>query len=350
MRHSQRFIRSESGNIIIIFAFGLPVLLGAAGAMIDYGNAIRIRSAEASVADSTALLVANAETPAAAVEAFRLANAQLVDSLGDQSATGGYKITGSWIDASNYRVTVSTTMKTAFVHLLPGMAKEIQIGAVTTVNRVAPKYQTAPPTFTQLSPDAADYNRIYAYCYSSDPKRQKDSDLGRRGLTLISDNAGSIYDTSKAPTCGEGEAQSFMLRNVRNAKSSPKNWNDTGNDTYNYYTDTKIDPGTQVLTMQMKGSNMGTGATVDVVATPMLETIICNTQKECTPKSSGGTFVDHKAGTPPAVATTSCDKGKFIYYGWEDRPGGDRDYNDIRLVMNCPVKEKTEDKKLRIVE
>ena len=349
MRHARRFRGCEDGNIFILFALSLPVLLGAAGAMIDYGNAIRIRNAEASVADSTALLVANAETPAAALEAFRLANAQLVRNLGDQSSSGGYRINGAWIDGSNYRVTVSTTMKTMFVHLLPGMAKEMQVDAVTTVNRVAPKYQTAPPTFTQLSPDAADYNRIYVYCYSSDPKRQREPDLGRRGLTPIADNAGTRYDMSSAPTCEEGEAPSFLLRNVRDKRTSPSNWNDTGRQTYNYYTDTKIDNSTLVHTIQMKGSNMGTGEVIDVVKYPILETIICNTQRECTPRSAGGIIADRTNATA-SVATGSCEKGKFMYYGWEDRPGGDRDYNDIRLVVNCPVPERIADKKLRIVE
>ncbi len=42
-----------------------------------------------------------------------------------------------------------------------------------------------------------------------------------------------------------------------------------------------------------------------------------------------------------------------MYYGWEDRPsvnGVGSDYNDIRVVVECPKLVKVGDKKLRIVE
>ena len=335
-----------------MFAIMLPVLFGAGGAAIDYGNVIRIRSVEASIADSTALLGANADTPAAALESIRLANAQLVARLGDRSSTGGYTITNGWIDGSNYRVTISMRMKTALVYLLPGMPTQITVAAATTVNRVAPVYQTLPPTLSQLSPDAADYNRIYFYCYSSKASRQDDADKGRRGLTAIADNATppSIYNMNAMPTCTGDEAPSYMLRNVRGARSSPWRWNETGSDTYNYYTDTTIDTGTRVQTMHLSGSNMGTGVAVDTNAFPMLETINCASIAQCQSRSSGGILPNASNNRSPAVATGSCAEGGFMYYGWEDRPGGDRDYDDIRLVVSCPVQTLVSDKKLRIVE
>lgn len=347
-----RFLRGDRGNVIVTFAIMLPVLFGAGGAAIDYGNVIRIRSVEASIADSTALLGANADTPLAALESIRLANAQLVARLGDQSATGGYTITNGWIDGSNYRVTISMKMKTALVYLLPGMPTQITVAAATTVNRVAPVYQTLPPTLSQLSPDAADYNRIYFYCYSSKASRQNDADKGRRGLTAIADNATppSVYSLSAMPTCTGDEAPSYMLRNVRDARSSPSRWNDTGSNTYNYYTDTTIDTGTRVQTMHLTGSNMGTGVAVDTNAYPMLETINCASIAQCQSRSSGGILPNASNNRSPAVATGSCAEGGFMYYGWEDRPGGDRDYDDIRLVVSCPVQTLVSDKKLRIVE
>ncbi|GJE51435.1 hypothetical protein GOFOIKOB_4494 [Methylobacterium tardum] len=54
--------KGESGNVVIIFGLVLPLLLGAGGLVIDYGNAVRIRAVESSVADATALLVASADT------------------------------------------------------------------------------------------------------------------------------------------------------------------------------------------------------------------------------------------------------------------------------------------------
>lgn len=347
-----RFLRCGRGNVIVTFALTLPLLFGAGGAAIDYGYAIRIRNVEASIADSTALLGANAETPLAAAEALRLANAQLVARIGAQTATGGYTITNGWVDTSNYRVTISTRMKTALVYMLPGMPKLITISTASTVNRVAPTYQTAPPTLTQLSPDAADYNRIYFYCYSSDPKRQSDSDQGRRGVTPIADNATppTVYNMSGLPTCTSNEAPSYMLWNVRDSRSSPSHWNDTGSNTYVYFNDVTINTGTRVQTMNMKAYNLGTGAALNLTSTPMLETIICTSAVQCTSQSVGGIIPDHATNRAPAVATGGCNEGSFMYYGWEDRPGGDRDYDDIRLVVSCPKLVKLSDKKLRIVE
>lgn len=349
------FQLQENGNVVIIFGLSLPLLLGVAGTAIDYGSAAHIRSVEQSIADSTALLVAGAESVTAATDGIKLAEAELKSRLGAQNSNNGFRVTGNWIDGSNYRVTISTTMKTSMVHLLPGMPKSLEISTATTVNRTAPTYTTAPPTLSQLSPEAADYNRVYFYCYSSDISRQKEADLGRRGLTPIADNGTppTVYDLSKMPTCGKNEAPSYMLRNVRNARTSPGNWNDTGTNTYTYFTDVKIDTGTLVQTMNMKGNNVGNKSTVDMIANPMLETMICDNAKQCTPKSQGGIIPDRKTGRSPAVASGSCEDGKYMYYGWEDRPqtaGGDRDYDDIRLVVSCPKQIKETDKKLRIVE
>lgn len=334
------------------FAIMLPVLFGAGGAAIDYGNAIRIRNVEASIADSTALLGANADNPLAAIESIRLANAQLVARLGDRSATGGYTITNTWVDGANYRVTISMKMNTALVYLLPGMPRQITVAAATTVNRVAPVYATAPPTLSQLEPEAADYNRIYFYCYSSDPQRQSQSDKGRRGLTPIADNGtpSTVYNMSAMPVCTGNEAPSYMLWNVRDARSTPSRWNETGSNTYVYFTDTTINTGTRVQTMNMKGYNVGTGGSIDVNAFPMLETIVCSSSAQCTSQASGGIIPNRTTNRAPAVATRSCAEGGFMYYGWEDRPGGDRDYDDIRLVVSCPVQTLVSDKKLRIVE
>lgn len=349
------FRERTEGNIVILFALGAPVLFGIAGAAVDYGNALRIRSVEQSVSDATALLVAGADTIVARSEGFRLAEAQLKSRLGDQSVTGGYRINGEWIDGSNYRVTISTTIKTFLVHLLPGASREIEIAVATTVNRVAPRYETAPPSFTQLSPEAADYNRIYLYCFSSDKKRQQDSDRGRRGVTAIADNAEppTDYSGNIPPTCGENEAPSYMLRNVRNARTSRNKWDDSREDVFIYYTDTVIDTGTLTQKMNLTGSQVfrnGSTTPVDTVRFPMLETIVCDTQSNCVSQSRGGILPNNHISHRPQSSQKSCEEGKYMYYGWEDRPGGDEDYDDIRIVVSCPKQVKVADKKLKIVE
>ena len=352
------FAKGDGGNVVMIFGLSLPLLLGAGGLVIDYGNAVRVRAVESSVADATALLVANADTVAAATEGLRLAGAQLTARLGSANSTTGFQVNGTWIDGANYRVTISTTLKTNLLHLLPGMPRQITVSTATTVNRVAPVFQTSPPTFSQLSPEAADYNRIYMYCYSSDPKRQAEADKGRRGVVAIADNGSPPTDYTKAalPTCGANEAPSYMLHNVRNARSNRSLWDDPKQETYEYYTDTKIDTGLRVQSMNMKGYRINTNGsltTMDMASNPILETIVCDTLSKCKSKSDGGILPNSHTTHDPATATASCSDGKYMYYGWEDRPpsaGSDRDYDDIRVVVSCPTLVKVSDKKLRIVE
>lgn len=341
---------SETGNVVLIFGFSLPLLLGAGGLAVDYGNAVRIRAVEASVADATALLVANADTVAAATEGLRLASSQLTTRLGTANTINGFQVNGAWIDGANYRLTISTTIKTSLLHLLPGMPRQITVGTATTVNRVAPVYQTSPPTFSQLSPEADDYNRIYMYCYSSTKGRSKP--------VAIADNGSPPTDYSKntIPTCGANEAPSYMLHNVRGARSNRSAWNDTSRETYEYYTDTSIDTGSRVQSMNMSGYRVYNGTNlspVSMASSQILETIVCDNLSQCKSKSDGGILPNSHTTHTPATSTASCSDGKYMYYGWEDRPpnaGSDKDYDDIRVIVSCPTLIKVSDKKLRIVE
>lgn len=350
VRTYKKYLQGSDGSIAVLFGLSLPVLIGAAGIAVDYGRMLEVRSFARRIADETALLVANSDTTSAANDAIINAKNQLNSRL--SNGAGYYKVDGKWIDGANYRLTISTQVQTTLVGLLPGMPKLITVEAVTTVNRVAPVYETSPPTLTQLSPEAADYNRVYFYCYSSDPSRQKEADQGRRGLTPIADNATppTNYNMGAMPTCGKNEAPSYMLRNVRDARSTKSRWEENGSNTYAYYTDVTIDTGTLVQTRNMKGINVGTKKSVDLVANPILETILCDSATQCKPKSEGGNIPDRKTNRTPAVAEGSCEAGKLMYYGWEDRPGGDRDYDDIRLVITCPKQIRISDKMLRIVE
>ena len=343
-----RFLRCGRGNVIVTFALTLPLLIGAGGAAVDYGKAVRIRSIQASIADATALLGANADSPAAAIEARRLAEAQVTARLATQIVPGSYTISNDWITTSRYRVTISTRMKTSLVYVLRGMPTDITISVATTVQRVDPAYQTAAPSLTQLSPNADDYNQIYFYCYSSDPNRQSDPDHGRRNFKPIADNAGGVFSLSATTSCEGKETPSYMLLNVTNGLKTPSKRTEVGAESYAYFTDTTID-GARVETMNMKGYNAVTGASVNLVSHPILETVICTSVAQCKSQSQGGILPN--AGThSPATATGSCEEGKFMYFGWEDRPNGDRDYDDIRLVISCPQLVRTSDKQLRIVE
>src|SRR5215210_8692334 len=52
-----RFARAKRGNVSIIFALMLPVLISSIGAAIDYSRAVNARSAMQAAADATALMI-----------------------------------------------------------------------------------------------------------------------------------------------------------------------------------------------------------------------------------------------------------------------------------------------------
>ncbi len=52
-----RFARTERGNVAMMFAVMLPVLLTSLGAAIDYSRAANARSAMQAAADAAALMV-----------------------------------------------------------------------------------------------------------------------------------------------------------------------------------------------------------------------------------------------------------------------------------------------------
>src|SRR5688572_13983749 len=52
-----RFARAERGNVAMMFAVMLPVLLTAIGSAIDYSRAANARSAMQAAADATALMI-----------------------------------------------------------------------------------------------------------------------------------------------------------------------------------------------------------------------------------------------------------------------------------------------------
>jgi len=197
-----------------------------------------------------------------------------------------------------------------------------------------------PPEVTTLQANAGDFNELYAYCYDATkgaagrgPMQLIGNNNRRGGITglpLNLDPAKSIQmpSTSNWPTCtGAGESVSFFLRNFIGANGTPANlWKTTIN---NYYTDTTLTNGVESSTLFGKGK--------------LVETILCDSKALCTPVESGGpanTNVASKEGVfrDALKETRACEPGKYMYYGWEDRPppGGDKDYNDMRMVLRCP--------------
>jgi Flp pilus assembly protein TadG len=229
-----------------------------------------------------------------------------------------------------------------------------------------------PPERETLDPEAGDFNEIYVYCYDSTGTGSPES--RRSQMTLVSNNmpagqsivtisGGQVTanppDSVNWPRCDQrGQTLSFRLRNVRHAKAHPVLWGNPGatisglrpgRPEFNYFTDTRLDNGSEIIDLQ--GFNV-------------LETVLCTSLDQCTPGTIGSAIPTgrNRAGTRQRAAQP-CQPGRFMYFGFEDRPPGqagrsdnwlwpawtDSDYDDIRIVMKCPNSGRLGDAIVRLV-
>jgi Flp pilus assembly protein TadG len=356
----RRFVRHERGNIVMLFGLTLPPMLGAGGLALDYSRASNVRSYMQAEADSAALGGARAAAQTvlkklpndkSALAAASVTNAQSMASLRfGASKVSGLTITGTWLNGTDFEVVTSGKVKNTMSRLIPGAASEIEFKtrAVARVliqnNLIAFK-----PAVASLDFEAGDYNRIYVYCF--DKTRKNDPDKGRRveTMTAISDNGGTTY-TYEMPTCTTNETLSYRLYNVRGMRTTPSKWDKGNAERFNHYTDSELDVNGVASYDFKRGDRTKDGVTKDFGLKPddgLLETVLCNTLAECKPKSKGGILPEGKNRTP-VKETKACAENKFMYYGWEDRPyyaagappgvdgWTDRDYDDIRLIVECP--------------
>lgn len=354
------FARDRRGGVAVIFAVTLLPVLAAAGAAVDYSRLLDARQKMHREGDQLALAAAASGNTAQAASAVESARKGLL------ARTPGIRtvsVEGTWLDPSHYRVSVGATLDMTIVSALPGMPDTVRLGVVSIAQVMPPVLRVLPPRLSMLEPEAGDYNRIYIYCF--DPlwaeKNPNDPNKGRRDFVPLSDNASPPTDFEKEykkekkeyklPACVGGEVPSYMLRNVRNARTRPALW-DTDRDYYEYFTDTKMDRHTKVMTINYVGEyidNQRRRTPEDLTNRPMLETILCDSEKECRTTDQGGILPTRRTNRNPATATGACAPGKLMYYGYEDRPGGDRDYDDIRLVISCPEVVEDQAKNVRLV-
>jgi Flp pilus assembly protein TadG len=311
------FWQRSDGGVAVPFTLILIGALMISGGALDYGRAIHMATILQATADSAALNVASAD---------KAMWSDLVGHAHDEAdqrsqSVGAEKVTlsGNWINTTDFQITASADVPFVLLVAVPGMPSKATVtaSAVARTNTVA--NVSAPPSMAQLDPEAGDYNQIYVYCF--DAGRAGDTDKGRSQMTLIADNGDSTYAFSM-PTCKENESISYRLRNVRTNK---KKWNDPKAEQYDYYTDTTFD---------------SKGAQVYNTGYQIVETVLCDDLTECKPKSQGGILPSGKNRTPQTEKQV-CEPGKFMYYGWEDRPPGlgwtDTDYDDIRVIVSCPT-------------
>lgn len=330
------FWRSESGGIAVAFALAAVPLIGTAGMAIDFMRASEVRSALQVEADAAALASAASKDTSASTAWVANLKSAMNDKFSSGAAIGNLVADGEWVTTSDFRVQASADVPLTFLRIIPGLEDHFAVEVESIARVTKPKLTYKPPKFTDLDPEASDYNRLSVYCFDvskkTDPLTQ-----GRSQETTIADNAGTKY-TYTLPNCAAGETMSYHLKNVRDARTKPKQWDNPKATQYNYYTDTVMSGGVE---------------TYDLGGYSILETVLCDTAAKCVGQSLGGVIPEGKERTPQH-AEQSCQSGKYMYYGWEDRPPGlgwtDRDYNDIRVVIECPVSESTGEFLVRLIK
>jgi Flp pilus assembly protein TadG len=365
--------RDRSGAVAMSFVVLLPLMLTGIGLAVDY-SIFRINHTTMQAAVDAGALAAidnlNADASAKVATAVAMVTRNVPSDygpvtqasdvvVGTYSAEQGF-VPGNGPGANAVQVVAvrsperGNAVRRIFSVFLSNSA--LTIGVTAIAARPASVFYE-PPALTNLDNEAGDYNEIYAYCYDSTGSGAPET--RRSQMTLISNNvpsnqnivsiSGGVITANPPapqnlvwPRCdSQGQTLSFRLRNVRHAKSLSYLWanpNDNGGypgrPEYNHFTDTTINNGRE---------------TYGGLDQPDVETVLCDTLDKCN-TSVPGNIVPQGSYRSPQLASGTCAPGKFMYFGWEDRPPNqpgsnrnwtdpawtDTDYNDIVIVVRCP--------------
>jgi hypothetical protein len=280
-----RSAAKADGSVAIIFAILLIPVISAMGLAVDHVRLINIRTQMQAEADAAALSARH----------------------------------GAWISETLYRVAYQRQVEPAFIKLIFDRQNvDVAVEAVAEFEPVPTGYRVE---LSELDPDAGDYNRIGIYCYNAATKR-------RHNLVYLADNTGGSYSMPETFSCG-GDRLEMVLYNIIGGKQIPEWMNDPNGLTLFHTDEQIIDP-------------------KDQSAKGLVETIQCSTLEECRPVNEGG-IIPINAPRVPRQEYRPCEANTFMYYGWEDTPNFDRDFNDIRVILRCPGAEGTK-KPVRLVK
>lgn len=328
----------RSGAAAVIFALVSPVLIGSVAMFTEFRMQEHVRSQLQQAADAAALAaVTQLGDQAEARElAIRFAAGNVAEGFGE--VTTADDVVFGVYDPGTRSFTPSTeNVNAVSVAAVRSMARGNALGlpfagllgtdSVDLAARaIAARTITIhynPPVVMDLEPEAADFNRVSVYCF--DYMAPGPAAARRSQMTAIADNVGGVLDFDW-PQCEAHESMSFMLFNVRHAKADPSLMNAHDRQKYVYFSDTSVENG-------VSHHHFG----FDI-----LETVRCDTIAECT-HGDPTSILPHGKNRTPQVENRPCLPGKFMYFGFEDRPPGmgwtDRDYDDIVVVMECPTGE-----------
>lgn len=382
-----RLRAARNGASATIFALSLPVMAGGLAMGIDFSLYNMVHNRMQVTVDGAALAAAmeierGGDVSAKALEfaanelpgEFSGMTTAADVTLGIYDSTNGFRPDNS-SDVNAVRVRGERSpdrgngVGQLFSALFIDDAKTISVEAIAA-RPVNVFYQ--PPESRTLDPEAGDFNEIYVYCFDT---RGTGSAASRRSqMTLVSNNmpvgtnmmlvSGGVVTANPSatpiwPRCTqEGQTLSIRLRNIRHAKSNPALWLNSnatvsgvrpGRPEHNFYTDTRLENWVEQFDLQ--GFNI-------------LETVRCDTAAQCTPGSGSSVIpAGRNRQNSRRRETQPCEPGKFMYFGFEDRPPGqtgananwlqpawtDTDYDDIRIVMRCPNSGRLGDAFVRLV-
>lgn len=380
----RKLLQSRRGGAAMSFAVALPIMISGMGLAIDY-SLYRLTHSRMQAAADAAALAAVADIASGAdvmkASAVSLARRNVPDDYGNMTTLADITV-GTYTEATGFVPGTGASVNAARVVAERSEARGNVVRRIfsvfisrtdltVTAEAIAARPQTVfyePPALTNLDNEAGDFNELYAYCY--DTTGSGAPDTRRTQMTLISNNleAGSnaISRSSNVitanppepealvwPRCeGRGQTLSFRLRNIRHAKSIGELWRNPGRSPgrpeHNHYTDTTVSNGRETF------AGLGTA---------LVETVRCDTLDKCDTRRPGHVIPPQQSNRNPQVAAQPCEPGKFMYFGWEDRPPGqsganrnwtdpawtDRDYNDIVVVVRCPRNGRLGDGKPRLV-
>lgn len=323
-------IRDERGVVALVAALALPVMMGVGALAVDVSQYRMISNRLQGAADAGALAAVQhlSDQPTAAYWAAEYAMENVPDSFGEVTRAsdvtfGSYDpAEGTFIpsteDVNAIRVTAVREDARGngarrFLSAIFG-AGDVGISASAIAARTITSVYDAPE-LSNLDNKAGDYNEVYVYCYDFEgtaPVAER-----RTQMIKIAHNI-SAKVSYNWPTCLPGHSLSFRLRNFISSRKDAEAGKPIKGKENNYYSDTIYENGREVFNSTVR---------------PILETIRCDTYDECTPWKDQPDGIRHV----PVAEDRPCVPGKFMYYGWEDRPTGDGDFNDIRFVMKCPT-------------
>lgn len=375
LRRQLRRLQSDGrGAVAFMFAAMMPVVLGGLALAVDVSVYRIAHTRLQAAADAAALagLQTLANGGNASERAIEIAVSNVPSDYGqiitaDDIEVGIYTpeagfVPGGGANANAVRVVAArnTQRGNAVPQIFSMLFTEQRANITVTATAARPiNVFYEPPELTNLDNEAGDYNELYVYCFDSTGTGSPES--RRSQMTLMSSNMPSnrnvVLESGNQipsnppapedltwPECnGEGQTLSFRLRNIRHVKSHKTLWSNPGaliggkypgRPEYNHYTDTVIVDGKETF----PGLNR-----------QIVETVRCDSLDQCNTSKSGHIIPSGKNRTP-TLSPSACAPGKFMYFGWEDRPQDmtgaksnwldpawtDKDFNDIVVVMRCP--------------